>query len=401
MFNDGFTTVSYRMSDVSHYFKKFYSFEINEDDIDNITTDEIYRFAETLLRKKSFGEFLSRFLSDSGRSEGNSKVFIKYCKGKYADSGIIDAPSLFGNQNPLSRDVLRRQLKNWFEGGVTPERESIFKLAFALNFTCPELEYFLKCGLCDRNINFKSAAEVAAYGSLRFGKEYSYALDILEKASNIEAEPFDEIRAVFTERFEEFFDNIRSEDELLIYVARLLASDSDPQISASVRENYKDLISALAQTADADKQLYETNGAYENGNISFAAIEHYLYGFTDDSDYAVYVNGNIAGSKYNKLGELKWFFSTLLRRTDLGAMYREEKKISRDTILTLAFFSVCENRSESTVEELVLEINEYLNVSRFEEFNFALPYDMFLYMCLQTNDPIGSFRNVWKKSWKE
>ncbi|MCM1059128.1 MAG: hypothetical protein NC452_02415 [Eubacterium sp.] len=398
---DDFRTVSYNTQDVTEYLGKYYNYAPDNFSVQNITTAEIYQFAETLIRKKSFGEFLCDFLTDTSRitePSADKKVFISYCMAAFDNSGIINAPSLFKSQNSLTRDVLKKQLKGWFED-VIPSRESIFKLAFALKLSCAELEDFLKIGICDKNVNYKSPSEAAAYGSLSFGKDYTYALYLLDKASEIKHE-INKPQYVLTERYEDIYKKIKLEDELVLYLSKLVSDESDSKFSVCIKDCYDDLISDIFEKAKLDRQLYFSNETKNENGISFSTIERYIYGFTDDINYALYTNGNIAGSRNNRLGELKWFFSTLLRRSDMEKMYNEKKKISRDTILTLAFFVVCEEKPDYNAFELISEINEYLNFSRFEGFNFSFPYDMLLFMCLQTDDPIMSFRKVWKMSWK-
>lgn len=398
-----FQTVSYNVQDVTEYLRKYYNYTSDDLHIKNITTAEIYKFAETLVQKKSFGKFLEDFLIETGRVaelSDDKKDFISYCTATFEESGIIGAPNLFETQNPLSREVLKKQLKSWF-ADVTPSRKSIFKLAFALKLSCGELEYFLQVGICDRNVNYKSPSEAAAYGSLKFGKDYAYTLYLLNKAAEIKNNENHSEQYVLTEKYEDIFKNVKSENELILYLSELISAENDPKFSVCIKDCYDDLVGDIWEKARLDRQLY-FDGESKNGNeVSFSIIERYIYGFVDDNSYALYKNGNIAGSKNNRLGELKWFFSTLLRRSDMDKMYNGKKKISRDTILTLAFFIVYEEKPDFNAFEFISEINEYLNFSRFEGFNFSFPYDMLLFMCLQTDDPIMSFRKIWKMSWKE
>lgn len=394
-----FQTVSYNAQDVAEYLKKYYNHTSDNLSVQNITTVEIYRFAEMFVQKKSFGKFLGDFLTDTGRIT-NSKDFITYCISEFEKSGIINAPSLFEAQNQLTREVLKKQIRGWF-ADVTPSRESIFKLAFALKFSCTDLEYFLKMGICDKNVNFKSPSETAAYYSLSLGKDYAYALYLLEKAAEIECKTYKTEHNVLTEKYEDVYKKIKSEDELIFFLSELISVENDTKLSVCIKDCYDDLILDIWEKAKLDRQLYFDGESKNDNVISFGIIEKYIYCFFDDSTYALYKNGNIAGSKNNRLGDLKWFFSTLLRRSDLEKMYNGKKKISRDTVLTLAFFAVCEEKPDSNAFEFISEINEYLNFSRFEGFNFSFPYDMLLFMCLQTDDPIMSFRKIWKMSWKE
>lgn len=398
-----FQTVSYNAQDVTEYLKKYYNYTADNLSVQNITTAEIYKFAEMFVQKKSFGKFLGDFLTNTGRvteSSEDKKDFISYCTSAFEASGIINAPSLFEAQNPLTREVLKKQLKGWF-ADVTPSRESIFKLAFALKLSCADLEYFLKAGICDKNVNYKSPPEAAAYYSLSFGKDYAFTIYLLEKAAELECRANETGQYVLTEKYEDIYKNIKSEDELILYLSELISGESNSKFSVCIKDCYDDLVGDIWEKAKLDRQLYFDGESKNENEISFSVIERYIYGFVDDSTYALYKNGNIAGSKNNRLGDLKWFFSTLLRRSDLDKMYSGKKKISRDTILTLAFFIVCEEKPDFNAFEFIAEINEYLNFSRFEGFNFSFPYDMLLFMCLQTDDPIMSFRKIWKMSWKE
>ena len=75
-----------------------------------------------------------------------------------------------------------------------PARESVFLLAFALKMSCEELNNFLMKGICDKGINYKNPAEVAAYICLKEQKDHSYALELLNKAKKKMAIRFPEVK---------------------------------------------------------------------------------------------------------------------------------------------------------------------------------------------------------------
>lgn len=410
--NIDFKTISYNSSDVRNYLEKYYG--TADTDNNDFTTDKIFKFVSSSLTKRSFSDFLKSFLITSGRLPADTDiedndVFICFCSRAFKESGIVGAPNLFKNQKALTSELLRKQLKNWFSG-VTPSRESVFLMAFAFKLNCDELNMFLSKGICDKMVNYKSAPEAAAYACLNMEKPFSAAVDILEKASAANVRSAEHFN-VLTEEFKDKLGRIDSEDKLIQYISGLVAAEYDPRISFCISSCYEDLLQDIHDNANIDKQAYiETEigiNVRANSEISFSAIEWYLYSYIIDTNnggvtstsFALHKNGNIAGKDKNILSSKKWFFSTLLRRSDMQKMYCGEKKISRDTILTLAFFVVCENAPDCSAYEYISEINEYLNFCRFEEFSFYYPYDMFIFMCLQTEDPIYSFRKVWKMSW--
>ena len=193
----GINTVSYNTEDVYKYLKDFYNIEFEHNH--SFTTHEIYKIVESSITNKSFGEYLADFLCKTGRccpvlySDDHFETYIKYCLNAFADSGIIKSPVIFENKRILTNELLKKLLKNWFNG-VMPARESVFLLAFALKMSCEELNNFLMKGICDKGINYKNPAEVAAYICLKEQKDHSYALELLNKAKKKMAIRFPEVK---------------------------------------------------------------------------------------------------------------------------------------------------------------------------------------------------------------
>jgi hypothetical protein len=411
-----FGTVSYNACDVYKYLKKYYN--IDFDRSHRFTTQGIYNIVESGISKKPFSEFLIDFLKRTGRfdfdpgdNDNSYKAYIAYCSGEFAKSGIIKSQSIFEKLKPLTNEILRKQLKNWFTG-IVPSRESIFLLAFALKMNCTELDDFLTKGICDKGVNYKNPAETAAYSCLMNGQSYGDALRILENAKGKTADIRSEQSYIYTINYKTIFDKISDEEKLTDYIARLISEQNDPQTSLCIKDCYEDLIGKVSRNAVMDKKIamYDRSASGLSGSkdIRFGTIERYLYYYTPmksengrifADSYALYSNGNISGKQNNRLKSQKWFFSTILRRSDLKKMLDGTKKISRDTIITLAFFVTCEDNPEYSEYEYISEINDCLSFCRYEQINFSYPYDMFIFMCLQTDDPLISFRKIWKMSW--
>lgn len=415
---DQFKTVSKNRSDVHKYLKNYFNYDFPKDL--QLTADDIFSILKDHMQSFSFSKYLKNFIADKFPEKFNmydddsarTEAMISFCIDAFRDSGMLDQKNIFSRDKKIITDeLLRKQVRNWL-GGVTPSRESIFLLAFALKMDCDELSDFLANGIHDKKLNYKNPAEVTAFACLNKAKSYRQAEELLRQAAEKAPYVKESGRNFFTSEYEALYEKIDTEEKLVSFIAELITENNDPKTSKCIKVCYDELIKKIYKNAAADKMISVAN---ETGieislsdNVSFGTVERYIYyyipvksekGYFRTDTYAPYANGNIMGKQNNYFKDSKWFFSTLLRRSDLKKMFNGQKAISRDTILTLAFFAACEDESDCDVYEYIMEINDQLCYCRFEQINFAYPYDLFIFMCLQTDDPLSCFRKIWKYSW--
>lgn len=400
-----FYTISHDPNDVRSLLEENYNliYETSE----SFGTKEIYEIIKSCLSKRPFSEYLKELLLKHGIKDEPRQYILE----RFVESGIISSVDIFSDDGSIiTREHVRKNIKNWFSSS-TPSRKYAFLLAAALRLSCDELTDLLCIGCMDRNVNFKDPAEVMIYSALRQKKDYSYVLK-LYKNFIIPSNKIEEIMnlSLTGESYSKFLE-LSSEDELISYIRTLRSDDKERQTSRTSLKCYRTLIGRISEFAAMDKKLASKQkfgtDLLIRSNINFGTIERWIYFFMPRENknrymtdpFARYENGNISGRKKNELGNVKWFFSTLLRRQDLQKMYEDKEPITRDTILTLAFISSCESRPFDGVYEIISDINDILGFCRFEPMNFSFPYDFFLFMCIQTNDPLMVFREIWARSW--
>lgn len=416
-YNSFFETTSRNASDIVKYLNLYFGLNISDED-HVFTADEIFMILRDKMKIESFGKCLADYICGKHEniniSPENTDALTEYCISRIKSAGLVNSKSIFDTEKPvITSKLLKKQVRNWL-GNVSPSRENVFILAFALGMTAEELCGFLTKALRDKNVNYKSCPEVISFYCIKNGYDYAYALTLLEaaKRESKELPARSAANNILTENYRSFFDKIFSDEKLIEYSAALICEAHDPASSLSAEICFKKLLEQLSACAVLDKKIAvetETGVRISSANsVSFGTTERYIYYYTPEKtipghykteSYALYSNGNITGKKENHFKHCKWFFSTLLRRSDLQKMYSNQKRITRDTIITLAFFCVCENNPSCGTYEYIADINEYLNFCRFEQINFSYPYDLFIFMCLQTDDPIASFRMIWNMSW--
>ena len=185
---DDFRTVSKNTSDIQKYLKCYFNYDFPMDC--TVTTAEIFDLLKDHMTPFNFGKYLSDYLCR--KSEGLSlfspdgtldrNEMIKFCIAAFKENGLTGKINLFSkDKNTLTAELLRKQVRNWFED-VTPSRESVFLLAFALKMNCDELSAFLTQGIREKELNYKNPAEVAAYACLKKGQDYAFLEKILNLA---------------------------------------------------------------------------------------------------------------------------------------------------------------------------------------------------------------------------
>lgn len=413
-----FKTLSKNRNDVEKYLKCYFNYEFPKDQL--LDADKIFEILKDHIPSFSFSKFLENFMFKKFSEqfdtfddhETQTDNMVNFCINAFRENGITNKKNIFSrDQKVITSELLRKQVRNWF-CGVTPSRESIYLLAFALKMDCNELSDFLTNGIHEKKVNFKNSAEVAAFACINKKKSYDYAEEILKLAE--EKAPAEKTikRMIYTSEYEDLYQKIDTEENLVSFIAELITENNDPKTSKCVKACYDELIEKIYKNAAADKMISIANEtgievSYSD-KLSFGTVERYIYyyipvksdhGYYRTDTYAPYSNGNIKGKQNNYFKDSKWFFSTLLRRSDLKKMFEDQKAISRDTILTLSFFVVCEEDPNYDTYEYIMEINDYLYSCRFEQINFSYPYDLFIFMCLQTDDPLSCFRKIWRNSW--
>ena len=157
---------------------------------------------------RSFGEGLVSLMKKKDPSMDTEKA-IAYLTSCCKKNGV--EMSEIGSTNTL---------KSWFRGGPRPKkgedsRDSMFALAFALNFTTDETaELFHKVCL-DRAFNFRNEKELIYYFCLSNGKSWEVAKQIIESVDHT-AESCDAI--LYTSIIQDDVDGFSNENELLSYI---------------------------------------------------------------------------------------------------------------------------------------------------------------------------------------
>ena len=284
---DQFKTVSKKRSDVQKYLKNYFNYDFPKDR--QLTADEIFNILKDHMQPFSFSKYLKKFITDKFPENFNmydddsvrTESMISFCIDAFRDSGILNQKNIYSRDKKIiTGELLRKQVRNWLSG-VTPSRESIFLLSFALKMDCDELSDFLTNGIHEKKLNYKNPAEVATFACLNKMKSYKYAEEILRLAEEKALYTKESDRVFFTSEYEALYEKIDTKEKLIGFLANLITENNDPKTSKCVKVCYDKLIEKIYKNAAADKMISVANETgIEIGlsdKISFGTVERYIY----------------------------------------------------------------------------------------------------------------------------
>lgn len=393
--------------------------------------DLIYSVLERKLKFIPFGEYLKRYiyrkagLSDPFNSVPLS-VFQEIIKYSFADN---NTPSSF----EATTAKLSALSKNWLTQ-QTVKRKVVFLLGFGLSMSVEDVDEFLTKALRENGFNAKDPFEVICwycykngYSFPKFEKLWQIFLDtpsdsldigmlysdltigvrVAENSINSDAglisfvsklkTPDNTIRQSVTagKVFDELFERARElvavmyneeeedrhRDEVAEYQAALLDND---RISES------ELQSRISRKKEQRK-------VYSKDDITESDLEHVI-----SSAIPVDKHGNLTPGKASKLNAQ--FAGKRFSRQHISDIQAGKAEVTRFDLITLNFFIYSQSleeypNSKKRYMSFIESTNKLLEQCSLGELYISNPYECFVLMCILSEDPMGTYADVWELSY--
>ena len=390
--------------------------------------DLIYDLLKTKMRIVPFGDYLKRYIYTKAEMKGD------YQSISLADYQDILCDEFADRSTPCSFAPttlrMRNAAKNWLEQ-QTVNRNVVLLLGFGLGMSVDDVNGFLTKALQEYELNAKDPFESLCWYCYRYGVNYLKfealwdQYQSLAGSGNSEEDPYEN-----TISFKKKLSEITHEKDLMPYLLSLPVLNGEKRQSVSARryfdrlyaqtkelvaeiltEQSKDLAGRSAERLeerlafvdryyDCEKlqKIKDEKGKfteYTADDIGPADIEDVILSAVPKDK-----NGNLVSLRNSSLE--KQFFGKRLTRQRLADIVTENNQITRYDLLTLYFFVYSQTSKAKKKERYLAFIdtaNRMLSDCCLGPVYVANPYECFLLICLLSDDPFGTYADVWELSY--
>lgn len=392
----------------------------------------IYATLKEKTRIVPFGDFLKRYICEK---TGMGEDYLAVPVSAYQDV-ICDA--FTERQVPASFTPttarLRSLAKNWLEQ-KTVSRSLVFLLGFGLEMPEEDVDMFLTKALKEQRLNAKDPFEVICWYCYRYGCGY-VKFERLWARYNESGAGERSVPALLdsTSVFKRRMLSIRDEDELMSYLRDISVRPGKARQSVMARQQFDRLYAEIREwVAETLTEIEENSSAigrdrlrekldrndryydfekreilekaeqkahrYHGTEIGTAQVEQVAFASVPRDK-----NGNLLPMKASTLCDQ--FSGARLSRQRLGDILSGKAQITRYDLITLSFFAFARKTGEceaplkrySAFLDFTNEILEKCDMMPVYPVN---PYESFIMMCVLSEDPVGTFSDVWELSYTD
>ncbi len=393
--------------------------------------DLIYHTLQGRLQSLSFGDYLRRYIYQKAEmSEPFEDIPVKTYQQLIRDS-------FADNQTPPSFSPTTAKVsalaKNWLTQRSV-KREVVFLLGFGLSMSLEDVNQFLTKALREQGINAKDPFEVICWYCFRNG----YGFPKFEKLWQIYQEtPVDSLNMglLYSEETigaRNMMYSIHDDAALLAFLSKLKTEDNRTKVSVTAKRHFDELYDearnriAEMYNSTEEENLYEslaeyqrrlsdndrlydyekqellekkraTKTAYTREDITESDIEHVICSAIPTDRH-----GNLTPGKASALNAQ--FAGKRFSRQHIHEILTGRAEISRFDLITLNFFVYSQmtedfSSAEQRYGDFIDATNRILEDCFLGPLYIANPYECFVLMCILSDDPLGTYADVWELSY--
>ncbi len=392
----------------------------------------IYETLQSRLRPISFGDYLKRYIYQKAEMEEPFesvpvKTYQTIIQGAFADN---HTPQSF---SPTT-SKLSALAKNWLTQH-TVKRDVVFLLGFGLSMSLEDVNQFLTKALREQGINAKNPFEVICWYCFKNGYSYLKYEQLWQIFQETPADALD-MSLLYSEETigaRNMMYTIQDDAALLAFLGKLKTQDNRSKASVTARRHFdalydeaRDRIAEMYNRSEEEahreglreyeRRLSESDRLYDyekqqllekkkgekkeysRRDITESDIEHVIC-----SAIPVDRHGNLTPGKASRLNNQ--FAGKRFSRQHIHDILSGKAEISRFDLITLNFF-VYSQKSEdfSSAEQrygsFIDTTNEILEECFLGPLYIANPYECFILMCILSDDPLGTYADVWELSYE-
>ncbi|MBO5526402.1 MAG: hypothetical protein J5993_06600 [Clostridia bacterium] len=391
----------------------------------------IYNSLKHCLKIRSFGDYLKRYIYlKAGLSEPFDEVPLKeyqlIIRSSFSDN--LTPPSFFETTAKLSA-----LSKNWLTQ-QTVKRNVVFLLGFGLNMSVDDVNMFLTKALCEQEINPKNPFEVVCWYC--YHKQYNFLkFEQLWKIYNETSHNSLDMGRIYSEQtigVRNSMQTIHDDATLIAHLAKLKANEKMSAMSLTAKQCFnelydeaRDLIAKIYNTYEAEEfentvreyihklsnndhlydyekkkrieQFRSKKKVFVREDITESDIEHIICAAIPTDRH-----GNLTPSKASKLNGQ--FAGKRFSRQRIGDILSGNAEVTRFDLITLNFFVFSQKLDEypdSKVRYVKFHksMNAILEKCFLGKLYIQNPYECFVLMCILSEEPLGTYADVWELSY--
>ena len=392
----------------------------------------IYTVLSKRLKFIPFGEYLKRYIY---RKAGFTEAFENVPLSDYQQ---VIKESFAENYTPQSFEPTTAKLsalsKNWLTQ-QTVKRKVVFLLGFGLSMSPRDVNEFLTKALREQGFNAKDPFEVICWYCYKHGCSYL---------------KFEELWQIFSEAAPDALDarlfysdmtigarntvaSLNNDAALISFVSRLKTSDNAPKLSVTARRYFDELFTKARELvaeiynqeeeeqfedeltvyrsslmnnerlSDAEvryrlKRRAEMKKVYTREDITESDLEHII-----SSAIPTDRHGNLTPGKASKLNAQ--FSGKRFSRQHISEILAGKAEVNRFDLITLNFFIYSQSldlypNPKTRYISFIESTNKMLEQCWLGELYISNPYECFVLMCILSEDPLGTYADVWEMSYQ-
>lgn len=409
--------------------EKFY----DSADLEKFRTEDsqvIYDHLLEQMRLVSFGDFLKRYIYlKAGFEEPFETVDIKEYQSIIVDCFRENGTPMSFTGTSSKPSVLA---KNWLTQSSV-NRNVVLLLGFGLAMSAEDVSVFLRKALRERDFDFKNPFEIICWYCFKNKLKYASFVELQNKYLALSENGMSELLLDKTIGIKSKFTVINDEDSLMEQLSYLKFSQKTQRISVTAKSwfnnLYKQTQGIVAEAFNRDEaerteeKIHEYTRRTDNSlrismeeksreiqrirkeakvwtaeDITENDIEKFIY-----SGVPIDKNGNLRKFSVSTLA--KQFDNKRLNRQHLHDINSGKSDIDRFDLITLAFFVISQDsgidNSQKRFSEFVGYTDSILEDCNMGKLYIANPYECFLLLCILTDCPLGTYAEVFEKSYSE
>ena len=394
--------------------------------------DVIYESLKEKIQVVSFGDFLKRYLYEKAEmSEDYQSIPLSvYQEMICASFTERQTPASF---SPTT-SRLRNLAKNWLEQS-TVSRNVVLLLGFGLGMPAEDVNTFLTKALKEQRLNAKDPLEVVCWYCYTNGGsflKYEQLWERYTRSAPGEADFHPLLDS--TSEFKQRMLSIHDEQQLMDYLKQLPIAPGTTRQSVMARRQFDILYAETCDwVADVLTEIEKSNAEVTRERLQDrldrndryydfekremlekAGQGYHRYHRTEirasDVEQVAFAaipkdrHGNLLPMKASTLGSL--FSGARLSRQHLGEILEGKAQITRYDLITLSFLAFLRKAEDcgqplKRYSAFIDTTNGILEKSDMGPMYPVNPYESFLMMCMLTDDPAGTFSDVWELSYSD
>ena len=391
----------------------------------------IYDSLKQRLKLIPFGDYLKRYIylhtalneryNDVPLSEYQAVIRESFARTSTPPSFVETTAKL----SALSKNWLTQQ---------TVKRNVVFLLGFGLNMGPDDVNSFLTKALREQQINPKDPFEAICWYCYKNRYGFSKFKELWERYKAAPAVPSDinSLMNEYTAVVQNTMYSVNNDISLISYVCELKAEQNASRSGVTAKEEFtrlydraRELIAGIYNDEEEERRfeevaeyrrklisggrLYdheiservakfrESIRTFTKNDISEGDIEHIICSAIPTDRH-----GNLTPGKASALNE--HFAGKRLSRQRIAEIRAGKSDVNRFDLITLNFFIFSQTldryrNEKQRYAEFVRSTNEILEKCLMGTLYIPNPYECFILMCILSEDPLGTYADVWEMSY--